>query len=141
MLFELKLGTLIRRLNPYTNGSVGSMQCIADPPAVSGQLAAALTTIATDISNYQKTPNSAALQTVEGDEVTLDPTLNPIDINLEIDNDYKQSYMNWTFRGNPYAVKRALLIQYRYELSNSGGPTGIFATDHVLIGYAGGNGG
>ena len=49
--------------------------------------------------------------------------------------------MNWTFRGQPYKVKRAPLIKYRYEITRNGAGTGVFVTDHVLVGYAGGNGG
>ena len=141
MLFEFKLGTLIRRLNPYTNGGMRTMLCGPSSPVVSTNLAAALNTAAQAIVTYANNPTPANLQTAENDEDAVDAAMHPIDIDLAIDNDYGQEYMNWTFRGQPYKVKRALLIKYRYEVIRSGVGTGVFVTDHVLVGYAGGNGG
>jgi hypothetical protein len=47
----------------------------------------------------------------------------------------------WAFMGQSYRVTRSLLIPYRYPLrAADGSPTGVFATQHLLIGYAGGNG-
>lgn len=47
----------------------------------------------------------------------------------------------WLFMGNPHKVTRALRLQYRYPLRDADGdPTGVFAIQHLLIGYAGGNG-
>jgi hypothetical protein len=47
----------------------------------------------------------------------------------------------WLFRGQSYRVNRALLIPYRCPLSDKGGNfLPVFATQHLLIGYAGGNG-
>ncbi len=47
----------------------------------------------------------------------------------------------WLFRGQSYRVNRALLIPYRCPLSDKDGNfLPVFATQHLLIGYAGGNG-
>jgi hypothetical protein len=56
---------------------------------------------------------------------------------VEVDN-YEGE---WAFMGTAYRVTRSLRIQYRYPLRDAdGNPTGVFATQHLLIGYAGGNG-
>jgi hypothetical protein len=142
MLFEFKLGTLIRRLNPYTSGGMRTMLCGPSPPVVSPALAAAVNAAAPVIVTYAGAPTAANLQAAELQEDAVDAQMYPIDIEVEIDKDYRQEYMNWTFRGRSYAIKRALLIPYRYELRDeNNNPTGVFATEHVLVGYAGGNGG
>lgn len=47
----------------------------------------------------------------------------------------------WMFRGSSYRVNRALLIPYRCPLTAKDGTLlPVFATQHLLIGYAGGNG-
>lgn len=53
---------------------------------------------------------------------------------VEIDN-YEGA---WDFKGNTHKITRALRITYRYPVK---GGQGILATEHLLIGYAGGNGG
>jgi hypothetical protein len=138
MLFEPKLGKLIRKLNPYTSGDMQTMVCGADPTD--------LATLGTDLTNLGNAISALAngsgtLQAVTDAEKKLDGDLPISDLDIRIDNDYQQEYMNWTFRGQPYKVKRALLIKYRYEIIRSGVGTGVFVTDHVLVGYAGGNGG
>lgn len=117
------------------------MLCGPSPPVISTNLAAALNAAAQAIVTYANNPTPANLQTAETDEDAVDTAMQPIDIEITVDNDYRQEYMNWTFRGRAYAVKRALRIRYRYQIILNGNPTGIYATDHVLIGYAGGNGG
>ena len=138
MLFEPKLGKLIRKLNPYTSGDMQTMLCGANP--------ADLATLGTDLTNLGNAisafaSGSGTLQTVTDCEKKLDADMPISDLDIRIDNDYQQEYMSWTFRGQPYKVKRALLIKYRYEITRNGVGTGVFATDHVLVGYAGGNGG
>ena len=44
----------------------------------------------------------------------------------------------WDFKLQTYRVVRSLKITYRYERKDA---PGVFATEHLLIGYAGGNGG
>lgn len=53
---------------------------------------------------------------------------------VEIDN-YEGA---WDFKGNTHKITRALRITYRYPVKDG---QGILATEHLLIGYAGGNGG
>jgi len=141
MLFELKIGKLIRRLNPYTSGAMDTMHCGARPPVISAALPGALTTLARHLATYIGAPTPQNLQVVQNDEVIIDPDVDIADFDLRVDNDYRQEYMTWIFRGQPHAVKRALRVTYRYELTDRQGVgTGVFATEHVLIGYAGSNG-
>jgi hypothetical protein len=143
MLLEPKIGKLIRKMNPYTNGAMRTMFCGRDPTNLA-TLAGHLITLGTAINTYlgdMSVPNLQALETAE-DNVDADLDLH--DISVRVDNDYRQDYMTWTFRNQPYAVKRALRVTYRYELTDPppgrGARTGIFGTEHVLIGYAGSNG-
>jgi hypothetical protein len=158
MMLEPKLGKLIRALNPYTSGAMRTMLCGTDPTNLAAigadliTLGQAISTYATDLAS-SATPAKLAedLTAVDNAEDTLNTDLSISDIPLRIDNDNKQDYMTWVFRAQPYAVKRALRVTYRYQLPPPVPvpqtptilpfpPTGIFATEHVLIGYAGGNG-
>jgi hypothetical protein len=50
----------------------------------------------------------------------------------------------WTFMGQMYKIKRALLIPYRYQVmggKDNDRPTGVWASGNLLIGYTGANGG
>jgi hypothetical protein len=167
MLFEPKIGKLIRRLNPYTSGAMYTMLCGTDPTNLTN-----LTNLGTDLTNLgmaitayaaQGAQTPANLATINTWEEQLNLDLSIADIPVRADNDFRQDYMTWTFRNQPYAVKRALRITYRYELTDpspgtgtgtftttaTGGTwtktgtrtgTGVFGTEHVLIGYAGSNG-
>jgi hypothetical protein len=138
MLFEPKIGKLIRKLNPYTDGSMDTMLCGGTPPNLTtlGTLVSALGQALTALGN-----GTGTVQQVKTAEDNLDKVMDIFDFNLRVDNDYRQDYMTWIFRTQQYAVKRALRITYRYELTDKqGNKTGIFATEHVLIGYAGSNG-
>lgn len=137
MLLEPKLGKLIRKLNPYTNGAMRTMLCGANPPNFVA-LGADLTALGNAITTYAAAQTAANLHAVELAEDQVNTDLGISDFDLRVDNDYRQDYMTWTFRGQPHAVKRALRISYRYELPGQG--AGVFATEHVLIGYAGSNG-
>jgi hypothetical protein len=56
---------------------------------------------------------------------------------MEVDN-YEGE---WSFKGQTHRVTRAVRIPYRYPLRDaSGNFTGLYATENLLIGYAGGNG-
>jgi hypothetical protein len=157
MLLEPKLGKLIRRLNPYTNGGFGTMLLGVDPANIA-VLGADLSALGQRISDYATTPNPVNLQNINTAEDKFYQDLSIADLPLRVDNDFRQDYMNWSFRNQAYAVKRALRITYRYELTDppaivfdpalgaAGAAvtrrtgTGIFATEDVLIGYAGANG-
>lgn len=62
---------------------------------------------------------------------------------VEVDDLYSNySSTEWMFKGHTQIIRKALRITYRYPLLDSGrNPTGYYATEHLLIGYAGGNGG
>jgi hypothetical protein len=47
----------------------------------------------------------------------------------------------WTFKGGTYKVTKSLRITYRYPLRDKENKLICYATEHLLIGYAGGNGG
>jgi hypothetical protein len=140
MILEPKLGKLIRKLNPYTNGAMRTMLCGADPSNLA-TLGADLTTLGGAITAYVNDPSDNNLTALNQAEDSLDQHLSISDISLRVDNDFHQEYMTWIFRGQPHAVKRALRVTYRYELTDrQAAGTGIYATEHVLIGYAGSNG-
>lgn len=140
MLLEPKIGTLIRKLNPYTNGRMGTMLCGAVPTNLAA-LGADLTALGNAITAYAGAQSAANLIAIENAEYRINVDLGISDIELRIDNDFSQDYMHWTFRGQAQAVKRALCLTYQYELRDrAGAGLGIYATDHILIGYCGANG-
>lgn len=64
--------------------------------------------------------------------------INPDQIQVEEDNYAAQ----WTFKGVTQNIKRALRIQYRYDKTDANGnPLGYKVTEHLIIGFAGSNGG
>ncbi len=141
MLFEPRIGKLIRKLNPYTDGSMDTMQCGLQLPVIPANLGALVSALGGKLTAYAQNRSHATLDAVDQAEADLDPTMGIADIELRVDNDYRQDYMTWIFRGQPHAVKRALRITYRYELTDKQGQkTGVFGTEHVLVGYAGSNG-
>lgn len=140
MLLEPKIGKLIRKLNPYTDGSMETMVCGSTPANLAG-LGTLISGLGTAISTYAGSTSSANLANVVKADSDLDEAMHISDLHVRVDNDFHQEYMNWTFRGQPQAVKRALRLTYRYELRDrKGAGTGIWVTDHVLIGYCGANG-
>ena len=111
---EKELGMLICKLNPYTTDMHDPTSA---PPTVPQ-------------TEQQGATDQAALSNLEKFQVEVD--------------DYISNYTSgtWTFRGQPQTVKRALRVTYRYQLKDIDGKyTGVYATEHLLIGYAGGNGG
>lgn len=75
-----------------------------------------------------------------GQGVAADDAGRLAQIAVEVDN-YQGG--EWTFMGQMYKIKRALLIPYRYELLggvNRDVQTGIWPTGNLLIGYTGANG-
>ena len=56
---------------------------------------------------------------------------------IEIDN-YEGE---WGFKNNIHKVTRTLRITYRYPLNDKDGQLICMVTEHLLVGYAGGNGG
>jgi len=110
------LGKLIITMNPYTDGSDGSMEphtfIRADPSA------------AASAGPAGATPTPAG----SGRDATC--------IWMEMD---KYAPGDWTFKGQPHRIDTALRIAYRWKKTN-GGET-VWITDYLLIGYEGSNGG
>jgi len=76
-----------------------------------------------------------------GQGVAADDAGRLAQIAVEVDN-YQGG--EWTFMGQMYKIKRALLIPYRYQVlggKDSDKPIGVWATGNLLIGYTGANGG
>jgi hypothetical protein len=72
--------------------------------------------------------------------VAGDPAEQLRQIALEMDN---YGGGEWTFMGQMYKIKRALLIPYRYQLLggvNRDVQTGVWPNGNLLIGYTGANG-
>jgi hypothetical protein len=139
MSMEYELGALIRRMNPYTNGARMSMQL--RPATVN--LAAAQAVAAA--ANAAAAAAAAAPNAVAGLDAVANVADNGVDlthIQLEV-HDHFANYTSaeWSFKGAPQTIKRALRITYRYPLRDAvGNLNGLYATEHVLIGFAGGNG-
>jgi hypothetical protein len=122
---------LIQSLNPYTQTmELGHLpdpstdtviQAGTPPPPASGAVSA------------HQTGRPAA----RGSQAPAGPTTpTAANFQVEIDN-YKGE---WSFRGNVEQIKKSLRITYRYPVLDAcGNGTGMYATEHLLIGYAGGN--
>jgi hypothetical protein len=86
---------------------------------------------------------NAAIAKAEEAANFADPLIDLAHIDLVVD-DLKANYSSadWVFRGQPQTVKRALQITYRYQLMDEQRQPipGVYATEHILVGYAGGNG-
>ena len=110
------LGTLILKLNPYTNRDIPN----SDPTLKAGEM---------DI--YLNQPASG----------TPPPDISQVEV--ELDGPYRQE---WTFKGEPQKVGMAYRIKYRfpvYEKPAEGEePEPLYwLEDYVLIGFEGGMGG
>ena len=128
---EQELGKLICILNPYSTE-------MDNPPGAPPVVAQAVQQGATG----QAAPSTVPQEGQQGPQGQAAPS-NLKQFQVEVD-DYIANYTSgtWTFRGQPQTVKRALRITYRYPLKDiHNKDTGFYATEHLLIGYAGGNGG
>lgn len=114
MAMELELGLLIQMLNPYADIMHLSA---AQPPA--------------DPANIQGALRADALGEVRK---TAEANIRQILVELET---RQVEYLSWQFKDLPKLVKRAARIEYRH-LDKS---TGVWVTDHLLVGYEGSNGG
>src|SRR5271166_4093354 len=141
MPIEFDLGRLIIQLNPYTDGQRNPIPienrmhfdltappaaAPAAPPAIAPWfVAAAPPAVAAGVAAHQAA-RAAALALLDLGQ-----------FQLEVDN-YEGA---WTFKGATFRVTRAVRIVYRYPLRNArGAPNGLYATENLLVGYAGGNG-
>lgn len=128
---ERELGMLICRLNPYST----EMDNPAGAPPVGAQ------------AGQQGATGQAGTSTAPqgGPQGATGQPASPSSKRFQVEvDDYIANYTSgsWTFRGQPQTIKRALRVTYRYPLKDiDGNDTGFYATEHLLIGYAGGNGG
>jgi hypothetical protein len=114
MAMELELGLLIQKLNPYADIMHLSL---ADPPANPATFQGALR-------------GDAFEQVREAAEANIRQIL----VELET---RQVEYLSWQFKDLPKLVKRAARIEYRHLYKS----TGVWVTDHLLVGYEGSNGG
>jgi hypothetical protein len=113
MAMELELGTLISKLIPYENAEIHLVP--GDPKSVKGAMHQGLRTQKEIEEAVQANVNQALLE-IETRE---------------------REYISWQFKDMPRLVKRAVRVQYRHLYKS----TGLWVTDHLLIGYEGSNGG
>jgi len=107
------LGALINAMNPYSNPACQHVNDVADRMEAGRPLP----------------------QGVAAGDATLAQLVAQLDV--EIDN-YQGE---WSFMGQPYKIKRGLLIPYRYEVRNKDGEgSGVWAIGNLLIGYTGADG-
>jgi len=114
------LGTLILRLNPYTNRRQNPID--ADSRKM-GEM---------DIYCVQ----SAA----PGEDGKYSGSTKPgiRDIQLEVEGPYQHE---WTFRGQPRRVGMAVRVRYRFPIKDKDGTVLYWADDYLLVGYEGSMGG
>jgi hypothetical protein len=119
MAMELELGTLIYALNPYadTMHLSAAFNPPADPTNVWGIL-------------------QGNLQGNELQRVTDGARANIRQMFMEMETK-EVEYLSWQFKDLPRLVKRAVRIEYRHPYKQ----TGVWVTDHLLVGYEGSNGG
>jgi hypothetical protein len=119
-MMEQELGQLIHILNPYSNP--------------------------TGVANYQQPGMVFPCCSLPPGVLVPQGGGNVLaQFELELDN-YTEG---WAFRGYMHRLERALRITYRYPILDKMGapgvgaaqPTGAWASEHLLIGYAGSNGG
>jgi hypothetical protein len=119
MSVEEDLGTLICMLNPYTDGSKGTM---------------VPHTFVTAAQNPAPTPSPTPTPT----PTPAPPTPNMTNIWMELDTRYAD---DWTFKGQPHSVNKAVRIAYRWAKTDTAGNVLYWVTDYLLVGFEGSGGG
>jgi hypothetical protein len=125
MSIETELGTLIRRLNPYTEGKPGRMRFVPANPAVDA------------LAKKLAVDAEAEKRAVDAEAEQLDQ-LDLTHIQLEVEGNYTKSgnyAAQWIFKGQAQNIVKAMRIRYHYRVEGSGGK--IWATDYLLVGYEG----
>jgi hypothetical protein len=119
MAMELELGILISKLIPYEGAEIHLVP--GDPEGKKGAMAMGEGVAA----------NRELLERINGEaHRNVNQAL------LEIET-REQEYLSWQFKDLPRLVKRAVRVEYRHKYNK----TGLWVTDHLLIGYEGSNGG
>jgi hypothetical protein len=162
MPIEIELGTMIRRMNPYTDGTRRSMHFYPIPRGGTATSAAADAALAAEAARQAAHAAGAAFLAAaarasaasarvparaSGTVVAYDALADVADdavalahIDVEVEN-YDHYEGQWMFKAQAYNIRRALLIPYRYPLKDqSGNENGLYATEYLLVGFAGVNG-
>jgi hypothetical protein len=113
MAMELELGLAIYALNPYAEIMHISPD---DPPS--------------DPKTIQGALNGNAFS-----EIRAAAQGNVRKLLMEVET-RETEYLAWQFKDLPRLVKRAVRIEYRHLYKK----TGVWVTDHLLVGYEGSNG-
>jgi hypothetical protein len=116
MAMELELGMLISKLIPYENAEIHLVP--GDPEVIKGVM------------------DQGGLTSKSINEIKTAAQNNINQALLEIET-REREYLSWQFKDLPRLVKRAVRVQYRHKYKS----TGLWVTDHLLIGYEGSNGG
>ena len=86
------------------------------------------------MANPYTTGGTGSMGFIAGPPAQIDPN----QIQVEEDNYAAQ----WTFKGLTQNIKRALKIEYTYDKKDAqGNSLGYTVTEHLLVGFAGSNGG
>ena len=125
MSMEEDLGTLIRMLNPYTDGSKGTMDPHTFVTAAPIPAAAAIPAATPATSPPPTSTPAPAAPDMTG-------------IWMEVDTRYAD---DWTFKGQSHSINKAVRIAYRWAKKDAAGNTLYWVTDYLLVGFEGSNGG
>lgn len=113
---EHALGPLINAMNPYSNPACAHVDHVAGRMEAFGG---------------RPLPEGIAAENITRAQLVGQ-------LGVEIDSYHGE----WSFMGQIYKIRRALLIPYRYEVRNNEDVgSGVMAIGNLLIGYVGGNGG
>jgi hypothetical protein len=147
---ELELGMLISKLIPYENAEIHLVP--GDPEAKKGAMVAGglkpdeidAALAASGLPRHEiaaVTAEQRAAIVANADQALLGAIRGAAQRNvnqalLEIET-RETEYLSWQFKDLPRLVKRAVRVEYRHKYLS----TGLWVTDHLLIGYEGSNGG
>jgi len=151
MTIERDLGMLIRRLNPYTDGKPGTMQltrqaakeaAAREPEAAKAAAKANARAAGGDRKAVDAAGEKAAEDAREAEKAAVegDAAVDLSYVELEVDNN-TYAAADWTFKGQSQSIKRAIRIKYCYPARDKTGKILGWVTEHVIVGYAGANGG
>ena len=150
MAMELELGILISKLIPYEGAEIHLVP--GDPEAKKGamvehgltpeKVAAAMAAggwtqqqiAAVTEEQRAAIPGNATRALLGAIRGVAQTNVNQVLLEIET---REREYLSWQFKDLPRLVKRAVRVEYRHKYEK----TGLWVTDHLLIGYEGSNGG
>jgi hypothetical protein len=130
MAMELELGMVISRLNPYENTDMYLLP--GNPEGIKGVLEQLQEIQAP--KDWQGDPKTFTEAMTNRFNEVMENNLSQVTLRVET---REKEYLAWQFKDIPRLVKRAVRIEYRHKYKN----TGLWVTDHLLVGYEGSNGG